>query len=497
MRLKTLLVGTLLSVILAVSSIVGAQSHTPNLGIELSHLKQADIVGWPFGVDELARVMNAGFSTIDTVAGMPVVNPQDIIPNKNGHVLWVDGNLGSNAGGNNCRDYQNPCLTINGGIAKAGDYTGDAILVFPIIGPLFTTFYTENVVVNKGNLSIISAVPAYNAVAGGLGVQVFPASGAALTVQDDGTFIYGIVFVGNSGCVIQGPSAYPILHTVDCTSVQVGNPGLLMNTPDDGGAGAHSVYYPTTINSYFNQATSSGAGVEFRSGPLFNNSTANAVFRDNVYLPTGVNAPHILASNHSMNGFYDTNSTYSTLGNPFFDFSATTTASDFAVIKGANFANSTGYVLGSQFKLGTGGHMSITGSYPNGDYGISAPTPSKTVASNLILTGGVLERTASGSLQCTEIVLETDATGLASGTNLQIVSNASSGRATLCAETVANLGANKSIKCSGASVTPLVPFTLADSNTLTLKCTGANCTGAGTIKVTPICTRLSNYASAN
>jgi hypothetical protein len=80
---------------------------------------------------------------------------------------------------------------------------------------------------------------------------------------------------------------------------------------------------------------------------------------------------------------------------------------------------------------------------------------------------------------------------------LSDLSSSPNGPLVVCAETVANPGAKVASKCFGASMTPLVPFTLVTGNTLTLKRTGANCTGAATIKLTPICTRLTSYAIAS
>lgn len=93
-------------------------------------------------------------------------------------------------------------------------------------------------------------------------------------------------------------------------------------------------------------------------------------------------------------------------------------------------------------------------------------------------------------------LLRTNRTGLAGGTNFQIVSSSPNGTSVVCAETVANVGAERSAQMLWRPSDATGPFTLERPHA-TLKYKGANCTGAGTIKLTPICTGLTRYAIAN
>lgn len=155
----------------------------------------------------------------------------------------------------------------------------------------------------------------------------------------------------------------------------------------------------------------------------------------------------------------------------------------------AAFAQAGAGGFGGSFGAASGGCAAST------EVGMNAGVQPKTFTSNAIVAGGVLGFTASGTLYCSDINLETNSTGLAAGTNFTVTSNSAFGLAVICAVTVANLNGNKTVKCSAGGVTNLQPFTLLDTNTLTLKCTVADCTGVGTIKITPNCMRLTVGAS--
>lgn len=147
-------------------------------------------------------------------------------------------------------------------------------------------------------------------------------------------------------------------------------------------------------------------------------------------------------------------------------------------------------IIDGTLKVGAANPLHVTAS----GIGFNTGVVSKTFTSSNITQVGVLGFTAAGSLLCNEITLETNSTGLAAGTNFTITSNSPNGLAVICAATVANLNGNKSLKCSAGGVTNMVPFTLTNANTLTLKCTVADCTGNGTITITPNCQNLTSGA---
>lgn len=115
------------------------------------------------------------------------------------------------------------------------------------------------------------------------------------------------------------------------------------------------------------------------------------------------------------------------------------------------------------------------------------------VSSAVVTAGVAISGASTGLLKIQDIIVQTDGTGLAAGTNFQITSNNADGLATLFAETVANLGANKTMNLVNASVTK-TGGVLESGKTLTAKCTVTNCTGAGLIDVYIVFKRLTANA---
>lgn len=119
----------------------------------------------------------------------------------------------------------------------------------------------------------------------------------------------------------------------------------------------------------------------------------------------------------------------------------------------------------------------------------------KTVtSSDLDTSGDALTTTAYGEFLVKNIILKTDSTGLAGGTNLVIFTDNANGLANILVETVANLGANKTIDITTASVTKQ-PTVLEQGKKLKIKTTSAVGTGAGTMDVYMELEKLSANAS--
>jgi hypothetical protein len=109
----------------------------------------------------------------------------------------------------------------------------------------------------------------------------------------------------------------------------------------------------------------------------------------------------------------------------------------------------------------------------------------KTVTSSTITTASAVDITgvsSGGELAILNIVCKTDSTGLAGGTNFQVKSNNTKGLANILAEAVANLGANKTVDLSSASVTKQ-PTVLESGAKLQVQNTVGDGTGAGTIDI--------------
>lgn len=109
----------------------------------------------------------------------------------------------------------------------------------------------------------------------------------------------------------------------------------------------------------------------------------------------------------------------------------------------------------------------------------------KGVVSSTITQAGVAVSAAStgGELAIEDVIVKTNGTGLAGGTNFSLKSNNSNGVAIFLTESVANLGANKTVNMTNASVTANGRTVLESGKILTALSTVADCTGAGTIDI--------------
>ncbi len=108
----------------------------------------------------------------------------------------------------------------------------------------------------------------------------------------------------------------------------------------------------------------------------------------------------------------------------------------------------------------------------------------KTLVSSAVVQAGVdiTGVSATGELAVLDVIVKTNATGLAAGTNFEVCSNNANGLLNIFVETVANLGATKTMDLTGASVTK-IRTVLEVGKKLIAKATVADCTGAGTIDV--------------
>lgn len=108
----------------------------------------------------------------------------------------------------------------------------------------------------------------------------------------------------------------------------------------------------------------------------------------------------------------------------------------------------------------------------------------KTLTSSAVVQAGVdiTGVSSGGALAIEDIIVKTNGTGLATGTNFAISSDNANGLANIFVETVANLGASKTMDLTGASVTK-IRTVLETGKKLIAKSTVADCTGAGTIDV--------------
>lgn len=89
---------------------------------------------------------------------------------------------------------------------------------------------------------------------------------------------------------------------------------------------------------------------------------------------------------------------------------------------------------------------------------------------------------SGGELAILDVIVKTDGTGLATGTNFEIKSDNAMGLLNIFVETVANLGATKTVDLAGASVTK-IKTVLSVGKKLQVHSTVAACTGGGLIDI--------------
>lgn len=119
----------------------------------------------------------------------------------------------------------------------------------------------------------------------------------------------------------------------------------------------------------------------------------------------------------------------------------------------------------------------------------------KTIVSSTIKTTVQdLTSVAYGDFYVKNIIVKSDSTGLAGGTNFTIKSDNAKGLANILVEAVANLGANKTVDMSSASVTKQ-PTVLESGKKLQFLNTAAVGTGAGTVDVYMILEKVTPNAN--
>jgi hypothetical protein len=100
------------------------------------------------------------------------------------------------------------------------------------------------------------------------------------------------------------------------------------------------------------------------------------------------------------------------------------------------------------------------------------------LSSDIVLAATNIGTVTGGDIEIEQMLLDTDGTGLAGGTNVQILTDDTNGQANIMVETVANLGANKSIDLFTASVTKQRRV-IRQGKHLQINSTVAACTGTG------------------
>lgn len=136
---------------------------------------------------------------------------------------------------------------------------------------------------------------------------------------------------------------------------------------------------------------------------------------------------------------------------------------------------------GSTLAYGSGSILGAIGTV----HVITKTLVSSTIPQDGVSTVNITGVSSGGPLIIEEVTLNTNGTGLAGGTNfqLEISGNIYGSTGAIMAETVANLGANKTISGTNASITPLNGAVLENGAKIVATSTVGACTGAGVIQM--------------
>ncbi len=423
-------------------------------------------------------------------------NVGNLVPDKTANKFFVAKN-GSDS--NTCiGGMSNACLTVGHAISLAASGLGDVITIGP-------GTYPENLVLSTSQnyISLLSANPGLTYE--NTSVSINPATGVPLTINGTASYqISGVVFQNidaTHNAAILKPSNLGSsggLFTNDIFDANGGTQDAVLLKPN---AADSFEYAPAFVHCAIGDSGSlHGLEIQNAAGPVYIGGLY--MEGDEFYYDTGADiiatatSGATIMSNNVFKDLIFTDAGKAT----YIDFSAQTAPSGslaiYIIINPRMATN--GPVTSTHIKLGAGTaqYGTVTG-IPEAVYGSNAAVAGKTFTSSTITTGGITAFTAAGNLLCSDISLQTSSTGLATGTNFEIRSNNVNGGGLICSETVANLGANITIPCSQASVKKSGAFMLEDTKTLTIDCTASSCTGAGTIRLTPNCVRLTALANAS
>lgn len=417
-----------------------------------------------------------------------------------GNVWWVDGANGNDS--NTCLSPSQACATIGKAITKTTDMAGDVIEILP-------GSYAENLTISNSGVTLTAANGVATAV--GVSTSIAPVTGIPLTINGsavathiNGLYLYsqdtspalylnGTSFTGTNPISLECGACILVENSQIVASFSPGTGDAIKVLAGANGFGSILFKDSQIADGQYGVDMIAAAG---NTGPIYGLYFDHDIFTSDVANPTSDFFANGVNGNNIIQGLYVFNSYFENKDRPnYFDISANANNTNFLI---DDVFNLTTPILPAMLKAGG---LSLLRTYPAGDI-TGATVQAKSFTSSTITTspatafteGSVLP---NSSLVCSDIILETDGTGLAGGTNFTITTNNVNGRTTLCSETVANLGANKTVKCSAASVTGLIPFTLETGKNLQIQCTGANCTGTGTVTILPICLGGSAYAVAN
>lgn len=172
-------------------------------------------------------------------------------------------------------------------------------------------------------------------------------------------------------------------------------------------------------------------------------------------------------------------------------------------------------VTGSTWSVEAGCFDMGAGQFFAGGSGLAVHTlePQKAAGSNFVVeinvtsstipnntqTSGAFTGAASGDVVIEDILLQTDATGVAGPTNVNFTTDNAKGltgaSGVSAVEAVSALGANKTIAVKAEGTTKHLPFVLESAKKLYISGSDGAGTGAGVLRVTLVCRRVTDGAS--
>lgn len=425
---------------------------------------------------------------------------QQIVANvygQNSNVFWVDSVYGSNG---NPGTISKPFATITFAVTQCADNNGDIIMVNEGHTEAVTT--SLGLEINKIGISIIGVGTGKTRPQLTFSTDV----GAAMYISEAKNYIYNLQFIAGIAGLLTCLNSDTTDITIDSciftkSSDAISAPANCILVANGAGANSTSNTTITNCEFYGNSVT----GVFGTTSCIVLNGLASDNIRITNNKLTGNMAFGILVSNHAYTNLYILNNNISMTDTAGVGISLTN-ASTTGLIAYNNIstANTTtaAIVPRNCYTIENYVTNSVTGSasvYPVPSSSAQTSTGigtqfwvTKAMTSSNILSASATDLTlvSTGDLAIREIILQTDATGLAGGTNVNILSNNATGQPIILAEAVANLGANKTVDITTASVTKQ-PAVLESGKKLQIQSTAAPCTGAGVVTVYIMCERLS------
>lgn len=413
-----------------------------------------------------------------TSFGVPLVGPGGNLP-IGGNYWFVNSATGSNG---NPGTFDAPFSTLAFALSQGGLAAGDIVVV--------AEGHAENVAAAAG---ILASVAGVQVVGLGSGTKAptftfitattatFKVTGAGVVIGPGLRFVNGIASLATmldvqaKGVVVQGNAFVEGAATTGLSFIDL--VGATANASDGLAIRGNTFYNPTAGN--YNHAV--GLTTVQDNVEVGNN------FVDGQWALSGIhNVTAKVLTNVRVHDNYVRNLT---AAKPALNFVSAVTGQAYnnIFVPGDSSVNSA--IYGTALNA-VGNNVTIRG---RDDIGEEFWYVKKGVVSSTVTQAGLDISVASigGEIAIEYAIVKTNATGLAGGTNFQITTNNTNGQANMFVETVANLGANKTVDSFTTSVAAgKVGAVLELGKKLTLKSTVADCTGAGTIDIYLRCKRL-------